>query len=195
LVLVTGLAVGLILRGVFSPGGVPASPPATASIVQADPRSLVTQTDDLPGKYTIQGDQAAPDPGSTHPKQRYSVTISRTDVPRYAAQSAVNVYASETEARGALRSLLGVGQFGSELPLHESLGGEGHLFAARAGDRLVVVGSVLWRDRNVVAYVFVYNPYPDQLPADVVERLARANAYDDTMGIAHPIEQRIKVGG
>jgi hypothetical protein len=184
-----------MLRGVFGPSLSPAATAGHGALVQADPRSLVTQPDDLPSQYTIQGDPQAPDPGSTHPKQRYSVTISRTDVPRYAAQSAVNIYVSDKEARDALRSLLAVGKFGSELPLHESIGDEAHLFAARAGDRSVVVGSILWRDRNAVAYVFVYNPYPDQLPPDVVQRLARANAYDDTMGIAHPIEQRIKVGG
>jgi hypothetical protein len=195
LVLGTGLAVGLALREVFGPGVAPPATPAHLGPVQADPRSLVTQPDDLSRQYTIVGDPKAPDPGSIHPKQRYSVSISRADVPRYAAQAAVNVYSGDTEAGEALRSLLAVGQFGSELPLHESMGAEGHLFAARAGDRLVVVGSILWRDRNVVAYVFVYNPYPDQLPADVVERLARANAYDDTTGIARPIEQRVKVSG
>ena len=123
------------------------------------------------------------------------MTISRSDLVAYAAQSAVNRYATEADARAALRTLLGLGQFGSELPRHESLGDEAHLFAAKAGDRSLVVGSVLWRDRNVVGYVFVYNPYPAEVPADAIERLARANAYDDTMGIAIPVERRIGSAG
>lgn len=193
-VLGAGVALGLVLRQVLLPGS-PAAPSANRpAVVQADPRTLVTQPEDLPRQYVIQGDPEAADPGATHPRQRYSVTISRSDVAGYAAQAAVNLYASEDEARAALRTLLGLGQFGSELPLHETLGDEGHLYAARAGDRPLVVGSVIWRDRNLVAYVFVYSPYPDQVPPDAVERLARANAYDDTMGVALPIERRVKGG-
>lgn len=194
LVMVSGVAVGLALH--LPPAtSVPAAGQAThPTLVVADPRTLVTQPGDLPAVYSIASDAQAADPGQTHPKQRYAVTISRSDLPDYAAQAAVNSYASEEEARVALRTLLGVGQFGSELPMHDSLGDEAHLFAARAGDRSLVIGSVLWRDRNVIAYVFVYNPYSAQVPADVLERLARANAYDDTMGFAVPVERRIKDG-
>ncbi len=195
LVLGAGVGLGLVLRETLGPG-VGSSPSAGGPrLIRADPRELVTQPADLPGQYTIQGDPAAPDPGQTHPSQRYSVTISRSDQPEYAAQSGANLYASENDARTGLRRLLGLGQFGSELPLHESVGEEAHLFAAKAGDRSLVVGSLLWRDRNVVAYVFVYNPYPELLPATAVERLARANAYDDTVGIALPIERRVRSAG
>jgi len=195
LVLVTGTAVGWVLQTASTASIPPAGPAARPALVQADPRTLVTQPADPPRTYVIEGDQQAADPGQTHPRQQYSVTISRSDVPTYAAQAAVNLYSSEVEARAAMTTLRGLGQFGSELPMHDSLGDEAHLFAARAGDRSLVIGSVLWRDRNVVGYVFVYNPYPDNLPADAIERLARGNAYDDTMGIAIPIQRRIRGGG
>ncbi|MEP7105587.1 MAG: hypothetical protein ABI838_07055 [Chloroflexota bacterium] len=192
LVLGAGLGLGLVLRDAFGTGAAPAAAPAAHDLVHADPRSLVTQAQDLPSQYLIQGDPSAPDPGSTHPKQSYLVTISRSDVVAYAAQSAVSLYATAADARAALQTLLGLGQFGSELPMHESLGDEAHLFAAKAGDRSLVVGSLLWRDRNVIGYVFVYNPFPAGVPPDAVERLARANAYDDTVGIAIPVLQRVK---
>jgi hypothetical protein len=195
LVLGAGLGLGIVLRDAFGPSPPAASPATAPGLVQADPRSLVTQSADLPPQFLIEGDPSAPDPGPTHPKRSYLVTISRSDAVGYAAQSAVNLYATEADARTAMRTLLGLGQFGSELPMHESLGDEAHLFAAKAGDRPLVVGSVLWRDRNVVGYVFVYNPYPAQVPPDAVERLARANAYDDTMGIAIPVERRVRAAG
>jgi len=195
LVLVSGMGVGWVLEAASTASVQPAGPAARPALVRTDPRTLVTQPADLPRTYVIEGDQQAADPGQTHPRQQYSVTISRSDVPTYAAQAAVNLYSSEVEARAAMTTLRGLGQFGSELPMHDSLGDEAHLFAARAGDRSLVIGSVLWRDRNVVGYVFVYNPYPDNLPADAIERLARGNAYDDTMGIAIPIQRRIRGGG
>ena len=193
LVLLVGLAVGFVARAVFFTPAPPA-PTAAPNLVRADPSALVVQPRDVPSSYRIAADPNAPEPGQTHPKAHYSVTLSRNDSSRYLAQCAVAVYSSTTAAQSALKTLLGLGQFGTELPLLAALGEDGHLFAANDPKSGVVVGSVLWRDRNVVAYIFVYNPYEASTPAAEIERLARGNAYDDTFALASRTEEHIKAG-
>src|SRR5262249_61208814 len=93
-------------------------------------------------------------------------------------------------AEQALRNLLGAGKLGAELPMRAPLGNEARLYAAK--DKGLVIASALWRDRNVVAFIFVYNPYPESLAEPEVDRLARANAYDDALGLAFAVEERVK---
>jgi hypothetical protein len=157
--------------------------------VTGDPKGLVLQPGDVGSAYTLFIESPPPDPANTHPLAHYGVVLRRADEPSYLAESDVSRYASPEQAAAALKALLSVGKFGAELPIHGSIGDEAHLYAAK--DQGVVVGSVLWRDRNVVAWIFVYNPYPDSLPADVVDTVARGNAYDDAMGYAEIVEGHI----
>jgi hypothetical protein len=190
LALAAGLAVGFIAHAVFfAPVPAPAAP--ASRLVMTDPSKLVVQPEDLPPSYRVGEEQGAAQPVDTHPRARYSITISRTDSSHYLAQCAVNTYESMDKARAALQALLGVGQFGTELALHRALGDEGHLYAAKDEKAMVVIGSALWRERNAVAYVFVYNPYSSSTPAEELDRLARGNAYDDTLALATRMAERI----
>ena len=189
LVLAAGIGLGFGARSAFlPPNAEPASP--STHLVSADPRGLVLQPADVPAEYTIYEDSNASDPGQTHPRARYAVVVTRQAAPRYLTESGVNVYADPDLAAQALRKLLGTGKFGTELPMRGTLGNEARLFAAK--DKGLVVASALWRDRNVVAFIFVYNPYPESLAEPEVDRLARANAYDDALGLAFAVEEHVK---
>lgn len=166
-----------------APGG------AASGEVRGAPQGLVVQPADVPPSYRINEDTNSSDPGNTNARARYSVAITRQDAPRYRAENGVNLYANDAQAAAALHKLLGVGRFGTELPMRGALGDEAHLYAAR--DRGVVIGSVLWRQRNAVGFLFVYNPYPDTVPEDQVDRVARANAYDDTLGLAESVSAHL----
>ncbi len=192
--IVLGLALGATAGHVFwaAPAPSAANAQPAPSLVTAEPKSLVVQPVDVPSGYTLFVESPPPDPAGTHPQSHYGVVVRRPDEPAYLAESDVSLYRSPEQAAAALKALLGVGKFGAELPLHGGLGSDGHLFAAK--DKGVVVGSVLWRDRNAVAWVFVYNPYPDSLPADVVDMVARGNAYDDAIGYAEIVEGHLAAG-
>jgi hypothetical protein len=189
-----GLAVGAPAGHILwaAPAPVVATARSAPREVTGDPKGLVLQPGDVSSAYTLFIESPPPDPANTHPLANYGVVLRRADEPSYLAESDVSRYASPEQAAAALKALLGVGKFGAELPIHGSLGDEAHLYAAK--DQGVVVGSVLWRDRNVVAWVFVYNPYAASLPADVVDTVARGNAYDDAMGYAEIVEGHIAAG-
>jgi hypothetical protein len=189
-----GVAVGATAGHVFWAAPAPAVATARSAPreVMGDPQRLVLQPGDVGSAYTLFIESPPSDPANTHPIALYGVVLRRADEPSYLAESDVSRYASPEQAAAALKALLGVGKFGVELPIHGSIGDEAHLYAAKAQG--VVVGSVLWRDRNVVAWVFVYNPYADSLPADVVDMVARGNAYDDTIGYAEIVEGHIAAG-
>ena len=183
-----GLAVGATVDHVVWAPAVTSARSAPRQVT-ADPKGLVVQPGDVGAAYTLFAESPPPDPANTHPLAHYGVVLRRQDEPSYLAESDVSRYGSVAEAAAALKALLGAGKFGAELTLHGGVGDEAHLYAAK--DQGVVVGSVLWRDRNVVAWVFVYSPYAGSLPADVVDTIARANAYDDAMGYATIVEGHI----
>ena len=189
-VLVVGVGIGFATRANFWESRDSAAPGRPAGEVRAAPQALVVQPADVSPSYTINEDANPSDPGNTNARARYSVVITRKDAPHYLAENGVNLYDSDAQAAAALHKLLGVGKFGTELPMRGALGDEAHLYAAR--DRGVVIGSVLWRQRNSVSFLFVYNPYPDAVPVDQVDRLARANAYDDTLGFAESVSAHLR---
>lgn len=189
--LVGGLA-GYVIRGAgASPQGA-AGPGAADADVQTDPRFLVVQAQDVPADYSVYADPNPADPGHTNPTHQYAVAMTQKGVPAYLAESGVNLYASRALTGAALKTMLSLGSFGAELPLHGTLGEEAHLFAAK--DQGVVAASLLWRDRNAVAFIFLYNPYSDSTPAAEVDRIARGNAYDNALSLATVVEGRIRTG-
>lgn len=192
LVLAVGIGLGFAARAALSaPGARAPASAAAADLVHEDPSALVLQPSDVGADYTIYEDRGASDPGQTGARARFAINLTRTGSPTYQTEAGVNLYDDRTQAAAALRKLLGLGRYGTELPLRGSLGDEAHLFAAKASG--TVIASLLWRDRNVVAFVFVYNPYPDAVPQAEVDRLARANAYDDALGLADAMEKHIKL--
>jgi hypothetical protein len=191
LVLAVGIGLGFAARAVFwAPGDRAPASTAVTDLVHDDPHGLVLQPSDVGADYTIYEARGASDPGQTSARARFAISMTRTDTPKYLTEAGVNLYSDRTQATAALRKLLGLGRYGTELPMRGSLADEPHLFAAK--DPGVVIASLLWRDRNVVAFVFVYNPYPEAVPQTEVDRLARANAYDDAMGLAYAMEEHIK---
>lgn len=191
LVLAVGMGLGFATRAVFwAPRDQAPASAAATGLVHEDPRALVLQPSDVGADYTIYEDRGASDPGQTSARARYAISMTRQGAPRYLTEAGVNLYDDRTQAAAALRKLLGLGRFGTELPMRGSLADEAHLFAAK--DPGIVIASLLWRDRNAVAFVFVYNPYPETVPQAEVDRLARANAYDDAMRLAYAVEEHIK---
>ena len=194
LVLVVGMGLGFAARAVFwAPAEQTPASAAVTALIHEDPQALVLQPSDVGADYTIYEDSGASDPGQTGARARYAVRMTRKGAPKYLTEVGVNLYDGRTQAAAALQKLLGLGKFGTELPMRGSLADEARLFAAK--DPGIVIASLLWRDRNAVAFVFVYNPYPETVPQPEVDRLARANAYDDALGLATAVEEHIKRAG
>lgn len=195
LALAAGIGLGFAARSVFfeAVGSAPQLATRAPGNIRADPRDLVVQPSQVPASYALYADTRSTDPANTNAKARYVVALSREGSPKYLAECGVSLYATPEQAAAALHSMLSLGSYGTELPPHESLGEEAHLFAARDSQR--VIGSVLWRDRNAVAFVFVYNPYAGSTPSEELDQLARGNAYDDTLGFAYAVEDNLKKAG